>query len=77
MNGQPLWDELERRGREKFGLSDAFHLNMVNVADPEIARVELMRKGPRGGWMRGKGNSVRGILVWADLNDSDRVQTDV
>lgn len=69
MKGKQLWDELERRGRAKFKLDDTFHLNMVDIADPEIAQVEFARKGPRGGWIRGKENAVRGALVWSDLND--------
>jgi hypothetical protein len=69
VKGQQLWDELERRGREKYHLDDTFHLNTANVADPEIAQIELTRKGPRGGWLRGKDDRVRGQVVWTDIND--------
>lgn len=69
MKGQALWDELERRARLKFGVGEDWHLCAVNVADPEVAQVELARKGPRGGWLRGRQNSIKGAVIWNDLNE--------
>ena len=74
MKGQELWNELERRAREKYKVGEDWHLCAANVADREIAQIELSRKGPRGAWLRGASNSIKGFVVWSDLNKIDQVE---
>ncbi|PTQ56089.1 MAG: hypothetical protein BSOLF_0831 [Candidatus Carbobacillus altaicus] len=67
MHGKVLWDELERRAKAKYRLGDDYFLCGVDLADEEVARVSLCRKGPRGGISRK--HTVHGVVVWIDLNE--------
>ncbi len=58
-----LWSEIERIGREKYSLTDEWQLCAADASDIEIIKVEYGKKGPRGGWLRGKENTYVGYIL--------------
>lgn len=61
------WEDIESAGREKYNLLEEWHLCAADAGDPEVIKVEFGRKGPRGGWLRGKEHSVKGFLIKANI----------
>jgi hypothetical protein len=57
------WKEIERIGRAKYKLEDEWHLCAADASDPEVMQIRFNKKGPRGGWLRGKENEFSGFIV--------------
>lgn len=56
------WSEIERIGRELYNLSDEWHLSFADAGDPFTMEIRFQKKGPRGGWLRGEGNEIKGFI---------------
>lgn len=61
------WGDIEAAGREKYGLSEEWHLCAVDAKDSEVMVVEFSKKGPRGAWLRGKENRFDGYVLRAKV----------
>lgn len=56
------WSDIERIGREIYGLSEEWILCAADASDPHVMKIEFGKKGPRGGWLRGKENKFIGYI---------------
>lgn len=61
------WEDIEAAGREKYNLSDEWHLCAADAGDIEVVKVEFSKKGPRGAWLRGKENRFDGYVLRANV----------
>lgn len=57
------WSDIESAGRAAYDLSEEWHLVAADAADPNVMKIEFSKKGPRGGWLKGKENRFNGYLV--------------
>jgi hypothetical protein len=56
------WKDIERIGRETYKLSSEWILSGADASDPHVMQIEFGKKGPRGGWLKGKEHSFKGYI---------------
>ena len=56
------WEDIQKVGREIYKLSEEWHLCAADASDPFVMQIEFGKKGPRGGWLKGKENKLKGYI---------------